>query len=331
VSRARAVELIQRGRRFLLTCHVRPDGDALGSMLGLASILRALGKEVVMYNSDPVPSYLTFLPGADQVLRALPPDAAFDATFVTDTASRSLLPAGLPPPDRSGPLVVIDHHAAHDGFGDVPVREVDAVATGEVVLRLMRDLGVARVPADAATPLYTAIVTDTGGFRYQGTSAETMRLGAELIEAGAEPWTVAYNVFEGWAPERLRLLGAVLETLRTECEGRVATLLVTREMLGRLGADDDMVEGLVNYARMLRGVEIAALVWEWHPRDGAPQVKLSLRSRGRADVSRVAVALGGGGHRAAAGATLAGDVDRARARVVAEAAREIARLDAGGG
>jgi phosphoesterase RecJ-like protein len=328
VSRAQAVEIIRRGRRFLLTCHVRPDGDALGSMLGLAAILRALGKEVVTFNADPVPEYLRFLPGAAEVLRSLPRDGSFDATFVTDTASRALLPEGLPPPERRGPLVVVDHHTAHDGFGDVALREIDAVATGVVVLRLMRDLGLERVPSEAAAPLYTALVTDTGGFRYQGTTAETMRLGAELIEAGADPWTVAYNVFEGWVPARLRLLGAVLETLRTTHDGRIATLLVTRQMLARLGADDDMVEGLVNYARMQRGVEIAALVWEWHPLDGAPRVKLSLRSRGRADVSRIAVALGGGGHRAAAGATVEGDVDEARALVLAEAERELARLDA---
>ncbi len=322
MTRARAVELVHGGRRFLLTCHLRPDGDALGSMLGLAAILRALGKEVVMFSSDPLPEYLRFLPRSGEVVRAVPEGETFDATFVTDTASRALLPAVLPPPEVSGPWVVIDHHAAHDGFGDVVVREPDAVATGEVVLRLMADLGLERVPTEAAVPLYTAIVTDTGGFRYQGTTPTTMRLAADLVEAGADPWTVAYNVFEGWAPERMKLLGFVLESLETWHAGRIASLTVTRAMMAHTGADDDMVEGLVNYARMLRGVEVAALVWEWRVgADGAPMTKVSLRSRGSIDVSRVAVALGGGGHRSAAGATVEGTVDEVRARVVAESAR----------
>ena len=324
MTRARAVSLVEEGRRFLLTCHLRPDGDALGSMLGLAAVLRALGKEVVMFNVDPVPEYLRFLPRADEVLRAAPLGEPFDATFVTDTASRALLPAELPPAEVTGPWVVVDHHAAHDGFGDVVVRETDAVATGEVVLRLMADLGVERVPPDAAVPLYTAIVTDTGGFRYHGTTPTTMRLAADLMEAGADPWTVAYNVFEGWAPARMKLLGAVLETLDTSHAGRVAVLTVTRATMARTGADDDMVEGLVNYARMLAGVEVAALVWEWRlTEDGVASTKVSLRSRGNVDVSRVAVALGGGGHRSAAGATVRGAIEDVRARVVAEAIRHI--------
>jgi len=324
VSRARAIELVRGGQRFLLTCHLRPDGDALGSMLGLAAILRELGKDVVMFNVDPVPEYLRFLPRSAEVLRAAPTNVTFDATFVTDTAARSLLPHALPPPSVTGPWVMIDHHAAHDDFGDVIVRETDAVATGEVVLRLMADLGISRVPADAAVPLYTAIVTDTGGFRYQGTTPTTLRLAADLVEAGADPWTVAYNVFEGWAPARMKLLGVVLETLLTSHEGRVATLTVTREMMARTQADDDMVEGLVNYARMLSGVEVASLVWEWRPAaDGSPVTKVSLRSRGNVDVSRVAVALGGGGHRSAAGATVPGSVDEVRARVLAESARQL--------
>lgn len=324
MSRARAIELVRSGQRFLLTCHLRPDGDALGSMLGLAAILRELGKDVVMFNVDPVPEYLRFLPRSAEVLRAAPMDVTFDATFVTDTAARSLLPHALPPASVTGPWVMIDHHAAHDDFGDVIVRETDAVATGEVVLRLMADLGISRVPADAAVPLYTAIVTDTGGFRYQGTTPTTLRLAADLVEAGADPWTVAYNVFEGWAPARMKLLGVVLETLLTSHEGRVATLTVTREMMARTQADDDMVEGLVNYARMLSGVEVASLVWEWRPAaDGSPVTKVSLRSRGNVDVSRVAVALGGGGHRSAAGATVPGSVDEVRARVLAESARQL--------
>jgi phosphoesterase RecJ-like protein len=316
VSRADAVSLIRGGHRFLLSCHVRPDGDALGSMLGLAAILRELGKEVVTWTSDEVADYLMFLPRARDIVHALPGGTTFDGFFITDTAARALLPAELPARDVTGPVVMVDHHAAHDDFGDVFVRETDAVATGEVVLRIMRDLGIERVPSDAAAPLYTAIVTDTGGFRYRGTTPTTMRLGAELIEAGVDPWEVAYRVFENWSPSRMKLLGYVLETLDVTSDGRIATLEVSRKTLERAAATDEMVEGLVNYARMLRGVEVAVLLWEWPTDNGAAVTKVSLRSRGRVDVSRVAVELGGGGHRAAAGATVPGDLATVRARVL---------------
>jgi phosphoesterase RecJ-like protein len=146
-----------------------------------------------------------------------------------------------------------------------------------------------------------------------------------MIDAGADPWAVAYNLFEGWELPRLRLLGAVLDTLETSLDGRVATLRVTRQMLEENQANDDMVEGMVNYGRMLRGVEIAALAWEWPVRDpdGSTrlEIKVSLRSRGEVDVSKIAVALGGGGHRAAAGAQVRGDADGVLARIVQESRR----------
>lgn len=329
MSRAQAVELVRRGRRFLVTCHVRPDGDALGSALGLAAILRSLGKEVVVFSRDPAPMSLRFLPGVEGVVRRVPAGDRFDATFVMDAAARALLPDDFPARDVTGPVVMVDHHAAHDDFGDVHAREVDACATGEVVFRLMHDLGVTRVPPDAAVPLYTSIVTDTGGFRYSATTPTTLRIGAELLEAGADPWQVAYEVFEGWPRERLDLLGAVLETIRTWADGRIALLTVTRSVLRRTGANDEMVEGLVNYARQLRGVEIAGLIWELEPRRVGrklvPQTKISLRARGIADVSRVAVAFGGGGHRAAAGAQLDSGVRATTLRVVAQARVELAR------
>lgn len=313
--RARALELIRAGRRFLVTCHVRPDADALGSALGLASALRALGKEAVVYSHEGVPALVSFLEGAEAVVGEVPP-GAFDATFVTDTAARELVPP-LPPRARSGPVVMIDHHAAHDDYGDFAVREIDAVATGELVVRIIDDLGIP-IPREAAQPLYAAIVADTGGFRYAGTSAAVMRLGARLLDLGVEPWGVASSLFERWQPARMALLGEVLATLRLEAGGRIAVTHVDRAMLARTHATDDMIEGMVNYGRMLEGVAIAVLVWETAAAGGG-ECKVSLRGAAGADVSKIAVALGGGGHRAAAGATLKLPLAAARARVLAEA------------
>lgn len=321
MSRAEAVELVRRGRRFLVTCHVRPDADALGSALGLAGILRALGKEAIVFSPDGVPPLLSFLDGRESVVAAVP-EGRFDATFVMDAAAKQLVPE-LPGNERTGPVVVVDHHAAHDGFGDVVVREIDAVATGEVVLRLMESLGVHDVPPGSAQPIYAAIVADTGGFRYAGTNARTHQLAAKLLEKGVDPWQVASHLFERWAPQRMALLGEVLRAMQLHEGGRLAIVGVDRAMMERAGATDDMIEGMVNYGRMLEGVEIAGLVWV--PAGGG-DVKVSLRSSGRADVARVAVALGGGGHRAAAGASVRGDLATVTERLRAEAARELASI-----
>ena len=316
MSVERVVDLVRAGERFLVMGHRRPDADAFGSALGWAAFLRAAGKHADVYVPDALAPSLEYLRDAAVVHATLPAEARYDAAFVMDTAARALLPTPLPPRDVRGPLVVVDHHAAHDDVGDVVVRDVGACATGEVVIALGRALGVEAIPADAARPLYAAIVADTGGFHYPTTSAHTLRLGAELLDAGADPWEAAYSLFEGWEPARLRLLSAVIDTLETHLDGRLAILRVTREMLSSLGADDDMVEGLVSYGRALRGVEVAALLWEW-PRAGgtsaggtaALDTKVSLRSQGRADVSVIAVELGGGGHRGAVGAQVEASLD----------------------
>ncbi|HJL03451.1 MAG TPA: DHH family phosphoesterase [Polyangiaceae bacterium LLY-WYZ-15_(1-7)] len=314
MSRERALELLKEGQSFLITCHRRPDADALGSALGLAAIFRALGKDVLVWVPEPLALNLQFLAGSEPV-DTIPEGARYDATWVMDTAAKALLPRGLPGQDVRGPLVVIDHHAAHDDVGDVVVRDIEACATGEVVMDLAEELELRPVPEAAATPLYAAIVADTGGFRYGTTRPKTLRLGAELLERGADPWVTAYELFEGWPQERLALLGAILETLEMDCDGQLAVLRVTRAMLERHGADDDMVEGMVNYGRMLRGVEVALLLWEYPSDDGQRiETKVSLRSSGDVDVSKVAVALNGGGHRAAAGAQVDASLEETEAK-----------------
>ena len=315
MSQSEALRLLNESTDVLVVCHRRPDADALGSALGFTALCRELGKDVTLYVPDELAHNLRFL-DVSNVSRTLKEDARFDVTFVMDTAAVALLPDGLPGPEVRGPLVVIDHHAAHDDVGDVIVRDIEACATAEVVMDMAEELGLRPVPPAAATPLYAAFVADTGGFRYPSTRARVLRMGAELVDGGADPWQVAYELFEGWRPARMLLLGAVLKSLSVELEGRFAVMRVTRAMLDECGADDDMVEGMVNYGRMLRGVEIAALLWEFETPEGRV-IKYSFRSQGNFDVSKVASALGGGGHRSAAGAQEAISIDDACIRMTA--------------
>ncbi len=317
-------QIIEERDDFLVTCHRRPDADALGSALGMSALLRARGKKTTVFVPQELPTSLQFL-ATDEIKRTIPDGKKFSATFVTDTAARSLLPPGLPGVDVTGTLIIIDHHAAHDDVGEVVVRDVEACATAEVILDMLEPFGVA-LPDDAVTPLYAALVADTGGFRYPATQAKTLRHGADLVARGADPWRVAYELFEGWEPERLKLLGEVLKMLETFADGRIAMLRVSRDIMDGVGANDAMIEGMVNYARMLRGVEVAGLVWEFRAEESDRlDTKVSLRSRGKIDVAEIATTLGGGGHRNAAGAHVTTGLDETLAKIVAEAERALAQ------
>ena len=318
------LEVARTGDRFLVACHRRPDADSLGSALGLIKTLRAIGKEATLFMPEDIPDSLLFLMGGERGLAEVPEGERFDATWVMDIAAKALLPPGFPGPEVTGPVVIIDHHHAHDDVGDVVYRDTSSAATGEVVVRLIDELGLQSLPEGSATPLYAAFVSDTGGFRYSTTRPATLRLGARLVEEGADPWHVAYQLFERWEPARLRLLSAIIATLEMAFDGRVAIMRVTREMLEICGADDDMVEGMVNYARRVEGAEIGALLWEWRVLDASgnhTETKISLRSSGDADVSVIAAALNGGGHRAAAATQLDITIDEADERLRAELAK----------
>ena len=318
------LEVARNGERFLVACHRRPDADSLGSALGLIKALRAIGKEATLFMPEAIPDSLQFLMDGEQGLSEISPGVRFDATWVMDIAAKALLPPGFPAPEVTGPVVIIDHHHAHDDVGDVVYRDTNAAATGEVVVQLIEGLGLESLPEGSATPIYAAILSDTGGVRYATTRPATLRLGARLVEEGADPWRVAYQLFERWEPARLKLLSAIIATLEFAFDGRVAIMRVTREMLAASGANDDMVEGMVNYARRVEGAEIGALLWEWPVRGAAGDrldTKISLRSSGDADVSVIAAALHGGGHRAAAATQLDVSIDEAEKLLRAELAK----------
>ncbi len=292
------VSLVRENRRFLVTCHRRPDADALGSALGLTAILKLLGKDVVTYCPENLPESIAFLVGSAQVESQIPVDAKFDATIVADTASRTLVPDGLPAREQLGTVVVIDHHAAFDDFADLVLRDSEASSTAEIVAMLAQALHVSieSLDVEAARAIYAGIVADTGGFRFACTTPAVLRLGAALLDRGVDPWDVAYRLFENWSSERFALLRDVLAGTVFEFDGKLAFMKVTQRMLKETGADEPMVDGIVGYGRSVHGVEVATLITELD--DTA--CKVSFRSKGNIDVSKIAKELGGGGHRAAA-------------------------------
>jgi len=323
----RVVAVLEERQRFLLALHVSPDGDSVGSSLGLALALQARGKTGVVAAESSVPQLYQFLPAAEDVRGPEEIEGEeFDAALLIDCGDLHRTGTVEPVLKKIPLLINIDHHATNSGYGDIAWIDPDSASAGEMVYRLLRKLG---WPLDArvATCLYTAISTDTGSFRYQGTTAATMRAAADLIAAGADPFLVGDAVYEHKSLASQRLLGYVLENMSFGAGGRLAFACLPWSVYEQAGAREEDGDGIVNELRKTEGVEVALLIHD----TAAGAVKVSLRSRALVDVTRIATRFGGGGHARAAACTFEGKtVEQVREVVIPAVEQEIARqADAG--
>jgi phosphoesterase RecJ-like protein len=312
----RVCEALLRYRTIVVTSHMRPDGDSVGSSLALAWALGELGIAARVVHRDPPPALLADFPGASdiEIGEAIP--AGTEAVVVLECGD--LGRTGLSGFDGL-PIINIDHHPGNTGYGDVHWFDGSAAALGEVVFDIITELGVP-LTADMATQLFVAIVTDTGSFRYPGVSPRTFSVCARLVDAGADPVTVARKLYDSHSLSRIRLQGALLQTLEVGEDGRFALLTLTDAMLAAAGSAPDDTDGLINLPLTVRSIQAVVLFKE----SEAGHWRVSLRSKGNIDVGRVARSFGGGGHRNAAGCTLQGALESVRERVVARVAPEVA-------
>jgi phosphoesterase RecJ-like protein len=309
------VTFVRRHQRFLLTTHVRPDGDGLGSMLALGEALERLGKAVQLTIASNMPRRYAFLDPDHRIARFTPPGDAWrdaDAILVLDTGTWNQLD-DFGPFLRASPAarVVIDHHLTQDDLGAVRFVDTTAEATGRLAYEAIRALG-QPVSESQAAALFVAVAMDTGWFRHSNTTAATHDLAAELIRAGAPDATLHQHLFEQNTLPQLKLTGLVLDRARVTDGGQIAYSEIHRGDYPATGAEPSDSEDLVNYLRGLAGVEVGLLFME-QLRGG---IKVSFRSRARVDVSRVAQRFGGGGHSRAAGARLDDPLADARAAVL---------------
>ena len=298
---ARVIGAIQQGGRFLVTSHPDPDGDAIGCMAAALLMLRDLGKEVVAFNPDPVPRRFRFLEGTDQFVQQLDSGETFDTTLVMDCSPDRILDRTGLGPERLGRVVVVDHHKIHGSGGDVVYRDPQAASVGVLLFRIFQRMGLDL--ALVAEPLFCTVMSDTGSFRYQNTDPESMRVSATMLEQGVNTWRVASHLYEDHPANEVKLLGMVLGTLEVSADGLCAALMVTPQMLQDTNCTQEVVDGMINYARGVEGAQVAILM---RPGDG--RVRVSMRSRGSVDVSAVAQQFGGGGHHNAAGFTRTEDL-----------------------
>jgi phosphoesterase RecJ-like protein len=308
----KAAAVLAGAEKVALACHVGPDGDALGSMMGLALAARDAGKEVVTSFGSPfiVPNNLAFLPTVGLV----PPDEFPESPpvmVVLDAGAADRLAELGHHAGNAGTLIVLDHHVTNDGFGDITVVDGAVAATGEIVAEL---LDVLRWPitAEIATCLHTAIVTDTGRFQYAATKPSTFKLAAGLVAAGADTDYIGQQVYDQAPFGYLRAAGAALSRAILDEEAGVVSTIITHKDLEEAGIDWGDIDGLIDTIRLAVEADVAALA-KVHD-DG--RVKLSLRSRGGTDVGAIAAALGGGGHRLASGVTIEDTAENAISQVV---------------
>jgi bifunctional oligoribonuclease and PAP phosphatase NrnA len=292
---------IRANDSFLVVTHENPDGDALGSMLAMSMALRELGKDVVMYLSGvaPTPGEYGFLDLSD-LRRALPDDLEERVLLALDCASERRIGPEPGAVERARMVVNVDHHHDNSRFGDLNLIVDDASSTAEIVRDVLASLDV-QLSSDIAEALYVALVTDTGRFQYSNTTPKALRLAADLVEAGADVHGIFRLVYETVQFAKLKLLARALGRAELYENGRLVVSYLLKEDFAEIGAEEPYSEGIIDYLRSVEGSEMVALIRE-PPRDEGPARRISLRSsRDEVDVSAVARAAGGGGHRQAAG------------------------------
>ena len=299
-------ETIDKGRRFLVTTHIDPDGDAVGSAFAACFALTGLGKDAAVYLRDSVPHRYRFLPKPAAVQHVLP-ENGYDAVIVVDCGDLTRVGDGHASLKQKGLLVNIDHHAAGQAFGQINIIDERASSTAEILYLILKSLHV-QFTFDIAVNLYTAVVTDTGSFRYENTTERAFSICEEMIGFGVSPAHVAAKVYENHPKERFQLLCLVLATMETAREDRIALAHITGDMFSRTRTNPEHAEGFVEYLREIDSVEVACLLREL----GSERYKVSMRSKESVDVASIARTFGGGGHPRAAGCVMEGDLATVR-------------------
>ncbi len=306
----RIKELTDKGETFLITTHIDPDGDAVGSAMATYFALVAAGKKAHVYLKDNVPYRYSFLPQPPEIEHKVP-EAKFDGIFVVDCGNFFRVGEGYEKLKGKGTLVNIDHHDTNEAFGELNVIDERASSTAEILYLIFKSLN---VPFDynIAANIYTAVLTDTGSFNYENTNSRAFLICEEMTRFGVSPAYVAGQVYESHPKERYHLLCLVLSTLQTYSNDRVAVAGVTKEMFEKTGTNREYTDGFVEMIREIKGTEVACFLREIGP----GRYKVSMRSRGRVNVASVASTFGGGGHKNAAGCVIEGSLEEAKSKLV---------------
>ncbi len=316
-----AGEVLAQHQSFLIMSHVRPDGDAIGSVIALGFSLMAMGKTVYLVNEDGVPESLEFMKGSEKVTTPPSEPLDVDVAIALDTATKPRLgDNSLRAASKARFWLNIDHHISNPEYGDLNVIDSTSPATGQILYDLITFLGLP-LPEETRDSIYVAVSTDTGSFQYGSTTAKTYEMGAELIRKGLDVGKINADTYDNHPFRRLELMRALLNTLEISENGRLAHWELTHETQVRLALQPDDSEGLIDLIRGVRGVQVAAFFEELE----TGKIRVSMRSKNKAlNVCEVAMKFGGGGHALAAGIRMAGPMAEAKVKVLAELDKALA-------
>lgn len=298
-------DIIKRHQTFVITSHVNPDGDSLGCELALAHFLRKIGKSATILNHNETPKFYEFLDKRNELLKFIP-EAHIgiilntEVIFVVDTNQSDRLRSVEKYVLQSKAIkVIIDHHLEAGDFADYYLIDEQATSTAEILYKLLLSMDNDIIDYDIAHPLYTAIMTDTGSFRFPRTDIETHQIIADLLQYDVDPTAVYSHVYESWSLGRMRLLGEALNSLKTEYDGKLAFMVCTQKMFENTETTEVETDNFTTYPMSIEGVKVGLLFNELD--DG---IKISFRSKGNISINELAKEFGGGGHKNAAGARL---------------------------
>ena len=295
---------INEASHILLASHSQPDGDAVSSILALGLAIGKLGKKTTIYNASPIPAVYRFLPSVERIVRHIKKANTYDVALVLDCGDLPRVGQATATVSQIPVVINIDHHISNTGFGDIQLIDPLACSTAEIVYRLIKTMD---VPIDTAmaTSIYTGILTDTGSFRFSSTNQAAFAISQEMAELGVEPHEVAQHVYGTYSLGRIKLLNLALDSIEISDNGKLSIMTVTGAMLEETRTQPEDADGMINYARRIEDVKVAALIHEQKNgktnSNGQRRFHVSLRSDGSVDVAAIAGRFGGGGHTSAAG------------------------------
>lgn len=308
----------KRNKVFLVSAHINLEGDALGAELAVARLLKNLGKKVVVVDQDRVPKEYRFLPDLALIRRTCT-DVSYDAAVIVDCSDLSRLGRVARLIKKDKPIINIDHHISNTRFGSINWVESNASCACEMIYFLFKELGV-KIKKEEALLLYTGILTDTGSFKYATTSALTHQIASDLVKKGLDVYGIQRHLYESMDFSMVKSFGKIIETLATDRSGKITWLVMKDSVIRKSPALADQTDTVIHFARAVAGAEVALLFKEVKP---GREIRVNLRSTGKADVNKLAQVFGGGGHRMASGATLRCSLTEAVRKVVCQAQKGV--------
>lgn len=313
------IQHLKKSNHVLLASHTNPDGDAIGSLLALGIALDWLNKKIFLFNESPIPAVYRFLPFIERIEHEIPETLEFDTAVILDCGNLQRIGKGSSAASRIPVILNIDHHITNNNFGTCRLIDTKACSTAEIVYRTIKKMEIP-INSAIANSIYTGILTDTGSFRFSNTNQSAFAICEKMIGCGVNPYEVAQHVYGTYSLGRIRLLNLALDSIEISVNGKLSMMTITQEMINETRTHSEDIDGLINYARRIEDVKVAALIQEQKSgsdqSSGLKTFHVGLRSDGTFDVSAIASAFGGGGHPGAAGFNIETTMEALKAQII---------------